>query len=187
MGNYLVGCSSGFALFLFFSILLSFSWADTASLKNPSYRVYKSETGNIRLPSFPAIDGRTLADARRLIDHAIIEIGKVNGARILNPRRNTYDKSHRMKNMYNNEVNQSSLLTPDVLEAAAVLAELHVATVGSNSTGEIQLPEGITLQRTAKVPDKSFWMEKIGHSGQMPFGNDRKYKVCAILCMKCYF
>lgn len=141
--------------------------------------------GSINLPSFLNVDKNTLENAKRLVAKAIEEQGKLNEARIANPRRNTYDKTRPssispsidLKFKWLNSTESTDTTNQDaaseIYKAAALLAEYHAATASAESA--VSPPPG--LQIPPQAQDTSFWMENIEHSGQMPFGNDASYKV----------
>jgi hypothetical protein len=126
---------------------------------------------NVELPSFGIVDSVIIREAEIQVEKALQRISLSNQLLIENPRKNTYinpDESNadvvrhiKNKGIYPN-------IAKEETRAAAILAEYHALH---------EYHSGDLSTRSTNLIAAPFWMEQIGHSGQMPFGGDPNYKV----------
>jgi len=152
-----------------------------------------SDSSNVTPPSNSTVAAgiysnstTSLAQARVLIAAAIQNVTVSNKARVDNPRGNIYTTKPSTSSKFRRDTN-TTVVTPEVASAAALLAEADAAERAKNGTLHRDYSEVFALWNKADSSGLSkratnngtWWLEGIEHLGTQPFGGNSSYKVCS--------
>lgn len=120
-----------------------------------------------------------LESARLVVESALNQSSKLNQARLAKPHRNIYGlrpgttvgqstaPSTNINITINNDVSPLLTITPEIVQAAALVAEADA----------VANPANVNSNMTKRAVSGSYWMEHLARKGTVPWGDDPNYRV----------
>ncbi|KAH9209807.1 pectate lyase superfamily protein-domain-containing protein [Leptodontidium sp. 2 PMI_412] len=120
-----------------------------------------------------------LESARLVVESALNQSFKLNQARLAKPLRNIYGlrpgttvgqstaPSTNINITINNDVSPLLTITPEIVQAAALVAEADA----------VANPANVNSNMTKRAVSGSYWMEHLARKGTVPWGDDPNYRV----------
>ncbi|KFZ18590.1 hypothetical protein V501_01134 [Pseudogymnoascus sp. VKM F-4519 (FW-2642)] len=120
-----------------------------------------------------------LESARLVVESALNQSSKLNQARLAKPLRNIYGlrpgttvgqstaPSTNINITINNDVSPLLTITPEIVQAAALVAEADA----------VANPANVNSNMTKRAVSGSYWMEHLARKGTVPWGDDPNYRV----------
>lgn len=155
----------------------SFDAVDNDVVENKRIRV--RITNDRITPLIKRASPLDLESARLVVESALNQSSKLNQARLAKPLRNIYGlrpgttvgqstaPSTNINITINNDVSPLLTITPEIVQAAALVAEADA----------VANPANVNSNMTKRAVSGSYWMEHLARKGTVPWGDDPNYRV----------